>query len=93
MSSLNKSYLCQCGYYAISPICTKCGRSTLMKFVRGKESQIINIEFVRVIDIHEMKGKFEVQADMGEYSIVLADFEHLQHATLFIDNLWSKINT
>jgi len=33
-----------------------------MKFIRGKENQIVNLEFVRVIDIHEIAGKQEVQA-------------------------------
>jgi hypothetical protein len=59
-----------------------------MKFIRGKENQIVNLEFVRVIDIHEIAGKQEVQADMGEYSIVLADFEHISHAKDYLDKLW-----
>lgn len=59
-----------------------------MKFIRGKENQIVNLEFVRVIDVHEVGSKQEVQADMGEYSIVLADFEHVDHAKAYIDSLW-----
>ncbi len=60
-----------------------------MKFIRGKLNQIVNLEFVRVIDIHEVGGKQEVQADMGEYSVVLADFEHVDHAKEYLDKLWN----
>jgi hypothetical protein len=59
-----------------------------MKFIRGKENQIVNLEFVKIIDIVEVAGKQEVQADMGEFSVVLADFEHVEHAKTYLDKLW-----
>lgn len=62
-----------------------------MKFIRGKENQIINLEFVEIIDIIENAGKLEVQAKLSEFSIILADFEHVDHAKIFLDNLWNTV--
>jgi putative IMPACT (imprinted ancient) family translation regulator len=59
-----------------------------MKFIRGKEGQIINVESVEIIDIVGDNGKYEVQAKLSEFSVVLADFEHMDHAKAFLDKLW-----
>lgn len=63
-----------------------------MKFTRGKENQIINLEFVEIVDIVDSNGKLEVQAKLSDFSVVLADFEHMDHAKAFINNLWKEIN-
>ena len=46
------------------------------------------MEFIRVIDIHEVAGKQEIQADMGDYSVVLESFEHIDHAKAWLNDLW-----
>lgn len=68
-----------------------------MKFIRGKESQIINLEFVEIIDIIEVEvngkptGQLQVQARLREFSCELASFEHVDHAKAYIDKLWSDV--
>ncbi len=61
--------------------------SSTMKFIRGKAGEIINLEYVEIIDVI-YTGKHEVQAKMGEFSVVLADFEVVEHARAYLDNLW-----
>ena len=63
-----------------------------MKFIRGKAGEIINLEHVEIIDVVDMNGKQEVQAKLSDFSVVLADFEHLSHAQDFMDKIWNAMN-
>lgn len=61
-----------------------------MKFIRGKENQIINLAAIEIIDIIENEGKYEIQAKLVEFSVVLADFEVMDHAKDYMDKLWQN---
>jgi len=63
-----------------------------MKFIRGKAGEIINLEHVEIIDVVDVNGKLEIQAKLSDFSVVLADFEHMSHAQEFMDKIWKSMN-
>lgn len=62
-----------------------------MKFIRGKENQLVNLEFVQLIDIVNTGDKLEVLANFPDFGVVLESFEHMDHAKAYLDNLWTTI--